>query len=284
MKMLRVCSVFVLSFFSLLLQSCSYFNDHSSGSDKRLTIALLHMAPDLGELDTNRILIESGMRKAKRYGADWVMTPELSLTGYKFSKKIGINWIQAGPDEHVSQLQAVANELDIVLFLSHLEQPEEDGQRYNTLFVIDSDGEIIGRHRKINTIPIAESWSEPGDSPTVINIDDKRVGLLICADAWPQEHSQLLKQKGAELILSSANWPPGKYGPKDTWEKRSFETGLPVIVNNRTGIEADFDTRKAESIVAIQGERVFQYSSERSSIIILRFEKSTMRLIESEVI
>jgi len=234
----------------------------------QLSVVMLHMKPKLAEnvddIDTNMKLIESAMRQAKKQGARWVMTPELSLTGYKFQSKIGTNWIEEGVDRWTQHLQKVANELDMVLFLSHLEKSPESKETYNTLFVIDRQGDIIARHHKINTIPVSEAWSDKGTSNTLVTVDGVKIGLLICADAWPKTHTQYLKEQGAELIVSSANWAPGKYGPGQTWEKRSGESGIPIFVNNRMGKEDSLDMRKAASVVVVptenmQAQRVLEY-------------------------
>ena len=249
--------------FLLLLQSLPLYGDGFliNVKPERVRIALLHLAPDLGELEHNTKTIIQAMALAKEHDAQWVLTPELTLTGYKFAKEIGVEWITAGPDQYVQQLSKKADQLNLVLFLSHLEKPEKsDDEVYNTLFVIDREGDIVGRHRKINTIPGSEAWSTAGDSVNMVAIDGIRTGLLICADAWPKVHAQKLKEQGAELLLSSANWPPGEYGPGSSWLDRSVETGLPVFINNRTGAEGDFDMSKGESAVVIGGEKQIRFS------------------------
>ena len=251
-----------------------------------LNIAMLHIAPRLAKSEAdiafNAALIELGMRQAKAHGARWVMTPELALTGYKFNSEIGTSWITSDVDVWTRQLQQVADELELVLFLSHLEEDEQTKRRFNTLFVINQSGDIIARHRKINTIPGSESWSTKGEQATVVDIDNIKVGLLICADAWPEQHANSLKAQGAEVMLSSANWPPGQYGPGETWEKRVQETGLAIFVNNRTGKEKGFDMSEGESIVSSlengNAQRLFSHSSSENYLLLLNYNLVGQRL------
>ncbi len=258
---------------SLLLGACSRLS-----TDQEIHIALLHIAPTLAQserdIDRNTALISRAMQAAKAQGADWVMTPELSLTGYQFNRHIGSDWITPGPDRWTRQLQQQADQLDVILLLSHLEKDPVSNRSYNTLFVINREGKIVARHRKINTIPGAESWSSPGTETTLIDIDGIRAGLLICADAWPPEHAQTLKQQGAELLLSSANWPPGQYGPgigkNRVWEKRSAETGLPIIVNNRTGREDNFDMSQGQSVaITDRPSATLEFQSTQNSVVMI---------------
>jgi predicted amidohydrolase len=256
------------------------------------SIAMLHIAPrlanELGDLDANTQTIATAMALAKSQGADWVMTPELALTGYKFKSYLGTQWIKPGVDIWTQQLQKVADDLDLVLFLSHLEQDPVTFNRHNTLFVIDRSGVIIGRHRKLNTLPGSESWSTPGSIVAPIVIDNINVGLLICADAWPQKHAQSLADQGANILLSSANWAPGLYGPGASWESRVTETGLTLMVNNRTGIEDDLDMNIAKSVVvspiANDDQRVFEHQSQNNVLLMLDYDFRDQSLIGSRII
>ncbi|HAG71520.1 MAG TPA: carbon-nitrogen hydrolase family protein [Gammaproteobacteria bacterium] len=257
----------------------------ANGDDGKLTIAMLHLELRYADLEHNAALVHKGIKLASKHNADWVMTPELSHTGYRFDLKLGTQWIPNGPDKYVGEVQALAKKHQLVVFLSHLERIDDSlGKRelFNTLFVIDRAGAIIGRHTKVNTIPISESWSTAGTKPSIVNVDGYKVGLLICADAWPATHADSLKNWGAELILSSASWAPGEYGPGNTWEKRSSETGLPIFVNNRTGIERQFDLRYAVSAVAYQGTRLLSHQSANSQLVIVNWNTKTNTLIDSQ--
>ena len=269
----------------------SHATEANALDQKPLIIALMHFAPELGALESNQVAIDKALTLAKQHNAHWMLTPELALTGYYFEKVIGTDWIKPGPDVHVRALQQRAQELGIGLLLGHLERqlkPQLNLQpaTFNTLFVINDEGRVVARHRKINTVPQSEDWSTKGSIATVTNIAGYRAGLLICADAWPADHAARQKEQGAQLILSAANWGPGPYGPEDTWEKRSRETGLPVIVNNRTGIDKTLDMRAATSVVAVAGRRVFEYQSDKGALVLLYWERTqpSPTFIRAEII
>jgi hypothetical protein len=69
-----------------------------------LTAAFLHPAPELAELDRNRSLIEHGTRVAANSAADWVLSGELVVPGYRFEPLIGTNWIEEQPDSWIRRL------------------------------------------------------------------------------------------------------------------------------------------------------------------------------------
>ena len=262
--------------------------------ESNISLSLLHFSPVLAsstdDIQANVDTIKEAMTLAKKSGVDWFMTPELTLTGYRFKYHLGTDWIKPGVDQWTKQLQTHADKLDLVLFLSHIEQDPVTLKRYNTLFVIDREGRIASRHRKINTIPGSESWSSTGDQPTIALVDSYKVGLLICADAWPEQHAHTLKEKGAEIILSSANWAPGEYGPGDTWINRAQENLIPFVVNNRTGMEGQLDMNKATSVVIDLGmvddknkmvkqpQIAFEHHSEQAALVVVNMDINTQKL------
>ena len=73
---------------------------------------------------------------------------------------------------------------------------------YNTVFVIGPDGSIIGRHRKVKALRGPEAWSSPGAEIAPINCDGTEVGVVICADAYRNDVAGILKDRGAELLVS----------------------------------------------------------------------------------
>src|SRR6516225_9998199 len=101
--------------------------------------------------------------------------------------------------------------------------------------MVGPDGKIIGRHRKLNTI--AEQWAEPGGRADAVDWNGLVAGILVCADAYTDTAAKDLRAQGARLLVSPAAWGPGRCGPSGEWEQRSLETGLPLIVCNRTGAE-----------------------------------------------
>lgn len=246
-----------------------------------LTIALLHNNTMLGNIESNCRLIEEGMRIAAAQGAKWIITPELCLTGYSFPYAIGTSWIEESPDHWVVYLSKVAEELKVTLFLSHIEKVNKD-ELYNSLFVI-KQGKIIGRHRKINTIPKIEDWAKKGESPTMVIVDGVKVGLLICADAWSKQHANTLRNKGSYIIICSASWAPGEYGPGKTWENRSAETSLPIIVCNRTGKEGNIDLHACESVISYQGNRLFSHTSKDTSVVVLKWDLDRHELSKIDI-
>lgn len=125
-------------------------------------------------------------------------------------------------------------------------------------------------YSKVHVVDVpAENWATPGRGAMVETINNIPVGFLICADAYWPDVTLASKRMGAKILLSSAAWPPGECGPNGEWETRSKETGLPVLVCNRTGKEPNMDFSEAESVVVSNGKRMFTFISNTPAIFII---------------
>ncbi|MBS0152669.1 MAG: carbon-nitrogen hydrolase family protein [Nitrospira sp.] len=237
-------------------------------------IALLHLETVPGAIDRNRYVIVEAIKHAAAVGARWIVTPELAVCGLQFAHVVGSDWIQPQPDSWMQQVCKLAGTLKRTVFLGC---PEREGRRfYNSVFVIGPTGEIVGRHRKINVVSDSRSWSSPGDRADPIECDGIRVGLLVCSDAYTSDIARALKFEGAQMFVSPASWGPGLHGPNGEWEQRSHETGLPLIVCNRTGAEETLDFWKAPSLVVKNGERLLSHTSDRSAVLTFDWDFSGM--------
>ncbi len=244
-----------------------------------LRIAFLHLAPAPGDLARNRKQLENAIGVAAAAGAGWIITPELCTCGYSFADTLGTDWIRPQPDPWMTDLIRRTNHLGVTLFLSHPERDVSSDRLFNTVFVI-SGGAVLGRHRKINALRTgSECWSTPGIEAAPVPAPPlARVGILICGDAFSPGIAYSLKKRGAELLVSAAAWTPGFHGPNGEWERCSRDTGLPVLVCNRTGTDRTLDFTGAESVVVKNGRRLLTFSSGTSSVVVFDWDLKAREL------
>jgi N-carbamoylputrescine amidase len=253
------------------------------GKVSELRISFLHLAPVTGDIEHNRRLLESAVKVAAKEGAGWAITPELWVSGYLFMEQIGTDWILPQPDEWMRGFCWLVRELGLTVFLSHPERDRESGTLYNSVFVIDRLGKIVGKHRKIRPLRGAEAWSSPGGEINPVDVDRQKVGILICADSYRNDVAQELKEKGAQVLVSPVSWGPGPCAPDGEWEQRTIDTGLPIMVCNRSGIEGEsLDFRQAESIVAQHGRRLLTGTCDRSVVLSFDWDTDAMALLSTD--
>ena len=149
---------------------------------------------------------------------------------------------------------ALAKELGIVLVLSLFEK-RAPGLYHNTAVVIEKDGAIAGKYRKMH-IPDDPAYYEkfyftPGDigfEPIQTSLG--KLGVLVCWDQWYPEAARLMALKGAELLIyptaigwESSDTDDEKARQLNAWiisqRAHAVANGLPVISVNRVGHESD---------------------------------------------
>jgi predicted amidohydrolase len=243
------------------------------------TIALLHLAPRPGEIAANRTALEQAVRRAAASGARLIVTPELAVSGYGFRDLVGTDWIAPGQAELFAWAGALARETRASLVLGTPEAAPENGALFNSMILFAPDGAVVGRHRKINALRVgSESWSTPGDRPTVLTVDGiGRVGFFVCADMYSTHLVDETAAHGVDLHMSAAAWAPGLHGPDGEWERASATTGRPVLVCNRTGRDV-LDFEAARSVAAVDGTIAFSHASPEPRIALVDWTAATRRL------
>jgi predicted amidohydrolase len=249
------------------------------------TIALLHLAPRPGEIATNRTALEQAARRAAASGARLIVTPELAVSGYGFRDLVGTDWISSGQSALFAWAGALARETRASLVLGTPEAAPENGALFNSMVLFAPDGAVFGRHRKINALRVgSESWSTPGDRPTVLTVDGiGRIGFFVCADMYSARLVDETALQGVDLLLSAAAWAPGLHGPDGEWERASAATGRPVLVCNRTGRDV-LDFEAARSVAAVDGTIAFSHASPEPRIALVDWTTDTRRLSNWRVV
>lgn len=245
-----------------------------------MRIAMLHLSPRLADLDANYSQLSQGMRIAAEAGAEWIVTPELCLCGYRFAERIGTSWIAPWPDIWGEKVCRLAASLGVTVFMAHPERESATDRLFNTVFVIGSDGNTIGVQRKTHVIPGSEAWASRADTVAPVMVPPVRVGILVCADVCTHRLALRLCLQGAGVIISAAAWGPHLYGPAGEWEARSRDTGLPIFVCNRAGTPEEPDFMDAESVIVNGGRRIMAYGSSNPTVLVADWNRAqgTVRL------
>ena len=151
-----------------------------------MKIALLHLDVAEGPETRNRRTILSAAGEAVSRGADWIVTPETALQGYFFYDNNGK--LPSFSEKQLSRYMFFAGRNKADMFLSAAEYDERDGKGYNSCFVINREGKLLGKHRKMCSHRKGfERWLSLGRETHVFNIGTLRVGLLVCADSYYEQ-------------------------------------------------------------------------------------------------
>jgi N-carbamoylputrescine amidase len=236
--------------------------------------------------------IRQQLHKAADQGAQLVLLQELhnSLYFCQHEDSRYFDWAETVPGETTAMLSKLAAELDMVIVASLFER-RAAGLYHNTAVVLDRDGTLAGRYRKMH-IPDDPGYYEkfyftPGDlgfHPIATSLG--KLGVLVCWDQWYPEAARLMTLAGADLLLypTAIGWDPQDPSDEqqrqlDAWQTvqrgHAVANGVPVLVCNRTGFEADPSGQTpgiqfwGRSFVAgPQGEWLAQAGAEQAELLI----------------
>lgn len=221
----------------------------------KLTVALLQM-PCHADADSNFQHIEQQVAAAKSQNVQLVVLQELHNCRYFCQREDPANFDLAEPIPGAASESLARLALDhTVVIVASLFERRAAGLYHNTAVVFDSNGEIAGRYRKMH-IPDDPGYHEkfyftPGDlgfNPIKTSIGN--LGVMLCWDQWYPEAARLMTLAGADVLIypTAIGWAPAddedeKNRQLDAWETvqraHAVANGLPVLVCNRTGFEAD---------------------------------------------
>ncbi len=238
----------------------------------------------------------AGIRRAAAQGAQLVMLQELH-TGLYFCQTEDTELFDLAetiPGASTDTLGKLAAELGIVIVCSLFEK-RAAGLYHNTAVVLDTDGSIAGKYRKMH-IPDDPGYYEkfyftPGDLGfTPIKTSLATLGVLVCWDQWYPEAARLMALAGAELLLypTAIGWNPQDTAEeqarqRDAWitiqRSHAVANNIPVLSANRVGFEGDPSGQTAGSqfwgssmIVGWQGELLAQADTTSTTELIVELD------------
>ena len=204
----------------------------------------------------NRAKLARNIADVAQRGAQLVVLQELHNSLYFCQVEDTENFSLAEPipgpsTEFFGQL---ARQYKVVIVTSLFER-RAPGLYHNTAVVLESDGSIAGRYRKMH-IPDDPAYYEkfyftPGDLGfEPIDTSVGRLGVQVCWDQWYPEGARLMTLRGAELLIyptaigyESTDTPDEQQRQREAWtivqRGHAVSNGLPVVAVNRVGHEPD---------------------------------------------
>lgn len=229
-----------------------------------MTEAILHTGivqhACLPDAEVNLAASIAGIERAAAAGAQLVVLPELHNYPYfcRVEDPAQFDLAEPIPGPTTERLATAARNNGIVVVGSLFER-RAPGLFHNTAVVLDRDGRLAGRYRKMH-IPDDPAFYEkfyftPGDLGfEPIDTSVGRLGVLVCWDQWYPEAARLMAMAGAEVLIypSAIGWDDRDDADERARQHLAWQTvqrghavanHLPVVASNRVGVEGDGDAR-----------------------------------------
>ena len=252
------------------------------------------------DIQDNRQRLAESIRSLAKQGAELIVLQELHNSLY-FCQTENVDLFDLAetiPGPSTDFFVALARELQVVIVTSLFER-RAPGLYHNTAVVLEKDGSIAGKYRKMH-IPDDPAYYEkfyftPGDlgfHPIQTSVG--RLGVLVCWDQWYPEAARLMALQGADMLIyptaigyESSDTPDEQERQRMAWQTvqrgHAVANGLPVVTVNRTGHEPDPSKQTngiqfwgTSFVAGPQGELLYEAprDSETTAIIDVNLQRS----------
>jgi N-carbamoylputrescine amidase len=244
----------------------------------------------------NMLRLGEGITDLAKRGAKLIVLQELHNTLY-FCQIEDVDLFDLAepiPGPSTTFYCELAKKLGVVIVASLFEK-RAPGLYHNTAVVIESNGEIVGKYRKMH-IPDDPAYYEkfyftPGDlgfHPIQTSVG--KLGVLVCWDQWYPEAARLVAMQGAEMLIyptaigyADNDTPEEQQRQRMAWQTvmrgHAVANGLPVIAVNRVGFEPDPSGQTpgiqfwgTSFVAGPQGEIVYEASTDDEESIVVEID------------
>ena len=244
----------------------------------------------------NILRLGEGITDLAERGAQLIVLQELHNTLY-FCQTEDVDLFDLAetiPGPSTKLYCELAKKLGVVIVASLFEK-RAAGLYHNTAVVIESNGEIVGKYRKMH-IPDDPAYYEkfyftPGDMGFhPIQTSLGKLGVLVCWDQWYPEAARLMAMQGAEMLIyptaigyADNDTPEEQQRQRMAWQTvmrgHAVANGLPVVAVNRVGFEPDPSGQTAgiqfwgtSFVAGPQGEIIYEASTDDEESIIVEMD------------
>lgn len=242
----------------------------------KFVVTMAQVNPLVGDVPGNtRLIIDTVSEAVERDGANIVVFPELTLTGYPPEDLLLRQSLNTRIETALDALKAA--KLPALVVIGYPRRI--DSELFNIAAAI-SDGEVIVEYAKrylpnYQVFDEKRYFSEGGpeaENPSVFEFEGCRLALNICEDIWHAEPMAAAKTAGAQLMLNinASPFHLGKVGEREAiLRKRAEEGGMPILYVNQVGGQDELVFDGGSMAISADGElcaRACQYETEISSV------------------
>jgi len=254
---------------------------------EKFKVALTQISCKRGDKTENIRKIEDNVVRAKKQGAELVIFPELSVTGYVLRDQIyELAETIPGQATNILEKLAVKTGTYIVFGLPELSDKTQ-ATIYNAAVLVGPDG-LIGKYRKMylptHSVFEEKRYFRPGYQTAVFETELGKIGLIICYDVFFPEVSRLTRLKGAQLIVCISASPATRRAFFETLTvARAIENTAFLAYVNLVGIEDGLQFWGGSRLIGPNGRVLVKTKYDKEDLVIGEVNYADIRPIETFV-
>jgi predicted amidohydrolase len=251
----------------------------------KIKIALAQISSKRENKETNLQKMEKLTLKAKYQGADLVIFPEMSLTGYVVLDQV-YELAETVPGTSTKKIETLAKQTGMHIIFGMPELSEKtQATVFNTAVFVGPKG-LIGKYRKMylptHSVFEEKRYFRPGYEPAAFQTDLGNIGLSICYDVFFPEVYRLTRLKGAQLLVCISASPAVRKGYFEILTSaRALENTAFLAYVNLAGVEDGLQFWGGSRLVCPTGDVVAKASYDEEDFIVCEVDYSELRTAET---
>ncbi|PKR77936.1 carbon-nitrogen hydrolase [Halalkalibacillus sediminis] len=215
---------------------------------------------------------------------DTIILPEMWTTAYTLEDLQELSDVNGEPTLSFLKEQATKHDINII---GGSIANKNDGQIFNTTYVIDRKGQLVYEYNKAHLVPMLQEHhylTGGGKPPEIFELDGLKFGAIICYDLRFPELIRPLAIEGAQVLVVVAEWPLAR---RDHWRNllisRAIENQMFVLSANRVGSYDGVEFSGTSMGIDPWGNILFEGSKNHEQTISTSLEISKVDQVRKDV-
>jgi predicted amidohydrolase len=251
---------------------------------EKFDVALAQISCKPGDKQGNLKKIEKMALRAHKEGADLLIMPELSLTGYVVRDQI-YELAEQIPGESTRRIQKIANNTDLHIIFGMPELSKNaQATIYNAAVLVNPNG-VVGKYRKMylptHSVFEEKRYFRPGYQPAVFSTNLGKIGLIICYDIFFPEVTRLARLGGAQLIVCISASPGVRRAFFEVLTTaRAMENTAYLAFVNLSGIEDGLQFWGGSRLIGPNGKILVQAKYDEEDFVLHEVDYADLKSVE----
>lgn len=251
---------------------------------RKIRIALAQISCKRADKRENIRKIDSTVKQAKQQGADLIIFPELTLTGYTLRDQI-YDMAETIPGVSTTAIERISKKTNTYIVFGMPElSTKTQATIYNTAVLVGPKG-IIGKYQKMylptHSVFEEKRYFRPGYHIAVFKTEVGKIGLIICYDVFFPEVSRLARLEGAQIIICISASPATRRNFFETLTvARAIENTIFFVYVNLVGVENSLQFWGGSRLIGPNGDILVKAKYHEEDLIVGEIDYADIRPTE----
>jgi len=253
----------------------------------KFSVALAQIESKPGDKEANLRKFEKAAVRAQKDGAELLVLPELSLTGYVVRDQI-FELAEEIPGRSTERVEKIARRTGLHMVFGMPELSKNTQATLHNASVLVSPNGLVGKYRKMylptHSVFEEKRYFRPGYQPAVFSTDLGKIGLTICYDIYFPEVARCERLEGAQLIICISASPAIRRAFFEVLTAaRAMENTAFLAFVNLVGVQDGLQFWGGSRLLGPNGRPLVQAKYDQDDFVVHEIDYTDIRSVEAFV-